>query len=57
MPVSDAMRELVVRRAGTHEIARQAQAEQVQTLREAALARAFDGTTSLAEALSATEIA
>ncbi|MPW15965.1 GspE family protein [Paraburkholderia sp. CNPSo 3157] len=57
MPVSDAMRELIVARAGTHEIARQAHAEQVRTLREAALARAFDGTTSLAEALSATEVA
>jgi type IV pilus assembly protein PilB len=57
MPVSDAMRELIVARAGTHEIARQAHTERVQTLREAALARAFDGTTSLAEALSATEVA
>ncbi|MHB9840180.1 GspE/PulE family protein [Paraburkholderia terrae] len=57
MPVSDAMRELIVARAGTHEIARQAHIERVQTLREAALARAFDGTTSLAEALSATEVA
>ncbi|MFM0024378.1 GspE/PulE family protein [Paraburkholderia azotifigens] len=57
MPVSDAMRELIVARAGTHEIARQAHIEHVQTLREAALARAFDGTTSLAEALSATEVA
>ncbi|AUT60549.1 GspE/PulE family protein [Paraburkholderia terrae] len=57
MPVSDAMRELIVARAGTHEIARQAHVERVQTLREAALARAFDGTTSLAEALSATEVA
>ncbi|MEP9327633.1 ATPase, T2SS/T4P/T4SS family [Paraburkholderia phymatum] len=57
MPISDAMRELIVARAGTHELARQAQAERVQTLREAALARAFDGTTSLAEASSATEVA
>ncbi|BCF98458.1 type II secretion system protein E [Paraburkholderia sp. PGU19] len=57
MPVSDAMRELIVARAGTHEIARQAHVERVQTLREAAVARAFDGTTSLAEALSATEVA
>jgi len=57
MPVLDAMRELIVARAGTHEIARQAHIERVQTLREAALARAFDGTTSLAEALSATEVA
>ena len=56
MPISDAMRELIVARAGTHEIARRALVEHVQTLREAALARAFDGTTSLAEALSATEV-
>ncbi len=57
MPVSDSMRELIVSRAGTHEIARQAHAEGVQTLRAAALARARDGTTSVAEALSATEVA
>jgi type IV pilus assembly protein PilB len=57
MPVSDAMRELIVANAGTHELARLAQAEQVSTLRDAALARVRDGTTSLAEALAATEVA
>ena len=57
MPVSDAMRELIVTRAGTHELARLAQAEHVTTLRDAALARVRDGTTSLAEALAATEVA
>ncbi|CAE6777779.1 ATPase, T2SS/T4P/T4SS family [Paraburkholderia nemoris] len=57
MPVSDAMRELIVARAGTHELARLAQTEQVATLRDAALARVCDGTTSLAEALAATEVA
>ena len=57
MPVSDAMRELIVARAGTHELARLAQTEQVATLRDAALARVRDGTTSLAEALAATEVA
>jgi type IV pilus assembly protein PilB len=57
MPVSDAMRELIVARAGAHAIARQAQADGVLTLRDAALARVRDGTTSLAEALSATEAA
>lgn len=57
MPVSDATRELIVTRAGTHAIARQAQAEHVGTLRESALARVRDGTTSLAEALAATEVA
>ncbi|MFM0205231.1 ATPase, T2SS/T4P/T4SS family [Paraburkholderia fungorum] len=57
MPVSDAMRELIVARAGSHELARLAQTEQVATLRDAALARVRDGTTSLAEALAATEVA
>jgi len=57
MPVSDAMRELIVASAGTHELARLAQIEQVGTLRDAALARVRDGTTSLAEALAATEVA
>lgn len=57
MPVSEPMRELIVASAGTHELARLAQAEQVTTLRDAALARVRDGTTSLAEALAATEVA
>ncbi|MGF6772948.1 type IV pilus assembly protein PilB [Paraburkholderia sp. GAS199] len=57
MPVSDAMRELIVASAGTHALARLAQQEQVATLRDAALARVRDGTTSLAEALAATEVA
>ncbi|MCP2086674.1 UNVERIFIED_ORG: type IV pilus assembly protein PilB [Paraburkholderia sediminicola] len=57
MPVSEAMRELIVARAGTHELARLAQTEQVVTLRDAALARVRDGTTSLTEALGATEVA
>ncbi|MFM0124064.1 ATPase, T2SS/T4P/T4SS family [Paraburkholderia sp. RL18-101-BIB-B] len=57
MPVSDAMRELIVASAGTHELARLAQTEQVGTLRNAALSRVRDGTTSLAEALAATEVA
>ncbi|MBB5444051.1 MULTISPECIES: GspE/PulE family protein [unclassified Paraburkholderia] len=57
MPVSDAMREQIVASAGAHELARLAQIEQVATLRDAALARVRDGTTSLAEALAATEVA
>ncbi|NML35170.1 GspE/PulE family protein [Paraburkholderia antibiotica] len=57
MPVSDAMREMIVAGAGAHELARLAQTEQVATLRDAALARVRDGTTSLAEALAATEVA
>jgi type IV pilus assembly protein PilB len=55
MPVSDALRELIVARASAHEIARRAREDGVLTLREAALARVRDGTTSLAEAFSATE--
>jgi type IV pilus assembly protein PilB len=57
MPVSDAMRELIVASAGTHELAQLAQTEHVTTLRDAALARVRDGTTSLDEALAATELA
>jgi type IV pilus assembly protein PilB len=57
MPVSDPMRELIVARAGTHAMARQARSECVATLRDAALARVREGVTSLAEALSATEVA
>jgi type IV pilus assembly protein PilB len=57
MPVSDAMRELIVASAGVHELAHLAQTERVATLRNAALARVRDGTTSLAEALAATEVA
>ena len=57
MPVSDAMRELIVASAGSHELARLARTEQISTLRDAALARVRDGTTSLSEALAATEVA
>ncbi|MGF6725822.1 type IV pilus assembly protein PilB [Paraburkholderia sp. GAS41] len=57
MPVSEAMRELIVANAGTYALARLAQAERVRTLRDAALALVRDGTTSLPEALSATEVA
>ncbi|WP_233803474.1 GspE/PulE family protein [Paraburkholderia sp. HP33-1] len=57
MPVSDAMRELIVASAGVHELAHLAHTERVATLRDAALARVRDGTTSLAEALAATEVA
>lgn len=55
MPVSAAMRDLIVAQRSAHEIARQARAEGVATLRDAALARVRDGTTSLAEALSTTD--
>jgi type IV pilus assembly protein PilB len=55
MPVSEALRDLIVAKQGARAIARQARAEAVATLRDAALARVRDGTTSLAEALCATE--
>ncbi|WP_346778131.1 GspE/PulE family protein [Paraburkholderia sp. Ac-20347] len=55
MPVSAAMREMIVAKRSAHEIANQARAERVATLRDAALARVRDGTTSLAEALAATD--
>jgi type IV pilus assembly protein PilB len=55
MPVSTAMRELIVARRSAHDIARQARMEAVATLRDAALTRVRDDTTSLAEALSTTD--
>ncbi len=55
MPVSTAMRELIVRSASAHQIAALARTEGVAPLREAALARVRDGTTSLAEALATTD--
>lgn len=55
MPVSTAMRDMIVTRRSAHDIARQARVEGVGTLRDAALARVRDGTTSLAEALAATD--
>ncbi|QGZ62396.1 GspE/PulE family protein [Paraburkholderia acidisoli] len=57
MPISTAMRDLIVAGRGAHEIAREARASGVASLRAAALARVRDGTTSLAEALAATEAA
>jgi type IV pilus assembly protein PilB len=55
MPISDALRDLIVAKQGARVIARQAREEGVATLREAALGRVRDGTTSLAEALAATD--
>jgi type IV pilus assembly protein PilB len=57
MPVSDALRELIVARAATHAVTRQAQAEGMPALRDAAFQRVREGVTSVAEALDATEIA
>jgi type IV pilus assembly protein PilB len=56
MPVSEPMREIIIARAGAQALARQARAEGVVTLREAALAKVRAGVTSLAEALAATEL-
>jgi type IV pilus assembly protein PilB len=56
MPVSDAMRELIVARTATHAITRQAQSEGMPSLRDAAFARVREGVTSVAEAVGATEV-
>ena len=56
MPVSDAMRELIVARSATHAISRLAQSEGMPALRDAAFARVREGVTSVAEAVDATEI-
>ncbi|MEX3962360.1 GspE/PulE family protein [Paraburkholderia sp. EG286B] len=55
LPISETIRDLIVTGSGAHEIARAARRSGVATLRDAALARVRDGTTSLAEALAATE--
>ena len=55
MPVTPAMRERIVAKQGAHAIAQQARADGAATLGDAALARVRDGTTSLAEALAATD--
>ena len=52
MPVSPAMNTLILQQAGARELARQAQAEGVQTLLDAALVKVGAGITSLAEAES-----
>jgi type IV pilus assembly protein PilB len=55
MPASPAVRELVSAGASTQALARQAQADGAAPLREAALARARDGVTSIAEAIATTD--
>jgi len=56
MPVSGPMRELIVGRCSAQALARQASAEGIVTLRMAALAHVRAGTTSLTEAVAATEL-
>jgi type IV pilus assembly protein PilB len=55
MPLSPALRELVNTHASGLVIAAQARADGATTLRESALARVRDGTTSLAEAIACTD--
>jgi type IV pilus assembly protein PilB len=57
MPVTDAIRDMIVARAATHAVTRQAQSEGMPTLHDAAFARVREGVTSVAEAAEATEIA
>ena len=57
MPVSSGLAERIVARASVGELARCVAAEGVRSLRDAALARVRDGTTSIAEALAATPVA
>ncbi|MDN7750400.1 GspE/PulE family protein [Burkholderia gladioli] len=55
MAVSDTLRERIVARAGSLALTRQAQADGMRSLREAALARVHDGSTSLDEACAVAE--
>jgi len=55
MPVSPALRELVNARASGQAIAAHARADGAMSLRESALARVRDGTTSIAEAIACTD--
>ena len=57
MPVSSGLAERIVARASVGELAQCVAAEGVRNLRDAALARVRDGTTSIAEALTATPAA
>jgi type IV pilus assembly protein PilB len=55
MPISSAMRDLIDTQASGQTMVEQARSESIGSLREAALARVLDGTTSLAEVLAATD--
>ncbi|PMS23270.1 GspE family protein [Trinickia dabaoshanensis] len=57
MRISPAMRDLINTPANGQAIAAQARADGATSLRESALARVGDGTTSIAEAIAATDIA
>jgi type IV pilus assembly protein PilB len=55
MPVTPALRELIAARAPAHQLARTAREAGVSTLRESALVCVRNGTTTLPEAIGATE--
>jgi type IV pilus assembly protein PilB len=54
LPVSTAVEELIMNKATSHEIFRQAQAEGMQSLRQAGIAKVLAGVTSLDEVLRVT---
>ncbi|MCE5393055.1 MAG: type IV-A pilus assembly ATPase PilB [Acidithiobacillus sp.] len=54
MPISDAMREIILRGGTALEIARQAEAEGIRTMRRSGLLRVKEGVTSLDEVLRVT---
>lgn len=54
MPISEAMRELILQDASSMELSRQAQLEGLQSLREAGMRKVLAGMTSLDEVLTAT---
>ncbi len=54
LPVSGAVEELIMNKATSHEIFRQAQAEGMQSLRQAGIAKVLSGVTSLDEVMRVT---
>ncbi|MFZ5763334.1 MAG: GspE/PulE family protein [Thermodesulfobacteriota bacterium] len=54
LPVSSAVEELIMNKASSHEIFRQAQSEGMQSLRQAGIAKVLAGVTSLDEVLRVT---
>jgi type IV pilus assembly protein PilB len=54
MPISDAMRELIMTNANALELERQARREGIRNLRQSGLLKVKQGVTSLAEVLAVT---
>ena len=54
MPITEELRELVLKDASTAEIRERAQAQGMKTLRQAGLLKVLDGTTTAAEVLRVT---